>query len=101
MPRHAKRMEALRHAVLETAGESDPALRRRIADHDFEGIDPSLADYLDNVLHHAYRVTDENVAALLEQGLSEDEVFELTLAAALGAGWKRYERAMGALRESA
>ena len=35
------------------------------------------------------RVTDEDVAELRSSGLSEDEIFELTVAAAVGAGLER------------
>jgi alkylhydroperoxidase family enzyme len=61
-------------------------------------VPPIAADYAETVRRHAYRVTDLQVAALLEAGLSEDEVFEVTVAAAAGAGLERLDaglRAMG------
>ena len=45
--------------------------------------------YLQKVHRHAYRVTDEDVSDLRSSGLSEDEIFELTVAAAVGAGLER------------
>ena len=39
---------------------------------------------------HAYRVTDGDVQALLDAGLSEDEVFELTVSVAVAAGLERW-----------
>jgi alkylhydroperoxidase family enzyme len=50
------------------------------------------------VARHAYRVTDEDVAGLLSAGLSEEAVFEATIATAVGAGWARMEAVLRALR---
>jgi alkylhydroperoxidase family enzyme len=52
---------------------------------------PAVATaYLEKVRLHAYRVTDADVAALREAGLSEDEIFEATVAAAVTAGLERF-----------
>jgi alkylhydroperoxidase/carboxymuconolactone decarboxylase family protein YurZ len=40
------------------------------------------------------------VAALLEDGASEDEVFEMTVAAAFGAARERFDAGLRALREA-
>ena len=53
--------------------------------------------YLETVRLHAYRVTDDDVARLREAGLSEDEIFEATVAAAVGAGLERFAAGVGAL----
>jgi alkylhydroperoxidase family enzyme len=53
--------------------------------------DPAVAHYVDIVRRHAYRVTDEDVERLRGAGLDDDAIFELTVAAALGAGAKRLE----------
>jgi alkylhydroperoxidase family enzyme len=53
--------------------------------------------YLETVRRHAYRVTDGQVAELRAVGLSEDEVFELTVAAAVGAGLERLEAGLRTL----
>src|SRR5690349_17600446 len=45
----------------------------------------------------AYRVTDEDIQETLGAGLSQDEVFEAVVSAALGAGKKRFDAAMAAL----
>ena len=55
------------------------------------------ADYLDRVRARAYTVTDEDVAGLLADGLSEDEVFEATLNAALDAALERLDAGLAAL----
>lgn len=54
--------------------------------------------YLKKVTLYAYKTMDEDVDQLKEVGHSEDEIFELTLCAALGAGLARLERGMVALK---
>ena len=60
--------------------------------------DPRLADYLEKVHNRAYRVTDADIEQLKAAGISEDEIFEQTVAAAIGEGLRRWdaaERAIG------
>ena len=60
---------------------------------------PALAAaYLEKVRLHAYRVTDADVAALRESGMSEDEIFEATVAAAVGAGLARFDAGVRTLQ---
>ena len=47
---------------------------------------------------NAYRTTDAQVEALRDAGLAEDEIFELTVAAAVGAGLERLAAGMRTLR---
>jgi len=63
-----------------------------------EDLPPALAAYVDKVARHAYRVTDEDLAALQRAGNSDDALFELTVSAALGAALGRLERGLAALR---
>jgi alkylhydroperoxidase family enzyme len=58
---------------------------------------PELAKYLAKVHEHAYTVTDEDLAALKAAGLSEDEIFEQTVAAAISEGLRRFDAAQGVL----
>ena len=57
----------------------------------------SLAPYVDAVLLHAYRITDEDVATL-SRSHSDDVLFEVTVNAAVGAGVARLERALSILK---
>jgi len=59
---------------------------------------PGFGSYLEKVRVHAYRVTDEDVAALKEAGHSEDEIFERTVSAAVAAGLERLEAGLRSLR---
>ena len=59
---------------------------------------PGTEAYCDTVRRHAYRVTDAQVDELRAAGLGEDEIFEVTVAAAVGAGLDRLEAGLAALR---
>ena len=65
--------------------------RLRAAAHPDRTVPPEMEPYLDKVRRHAYRVTDADVERLKEAGYSEDEIFEHTVSAAVGAGLKRLE----------
>ncbi len=58
----------------------------------------SLVDYVRKVALHAYETTDEDLARLAQAGYSDDEVFEITLCASIGAGLGRMERGLTLLR---
>jgi alkylhydroperoxidase family enzyme len=62
-------------------------------------IPADLASYLNKVALHAYKTTDEDIAALRQVGYSEDAIFEITLSAALAAGLARLERGLAILKE--
>ena len=60
--------------------------------------DARMAAYLDKVRSRAYEVSDADVAALKEAGVSEDEIFEQTVGNAIAEGLRRWdaaERAIG------
>jgi len=57
-----------------------------------------LRPYVDKVARHAYKVTDADVERLRASGYSEDAIFELTLAAALGAAQSRLAAGLDAMR---
>ena len=58
----------------------------------------SSLSYVDKVSLHAYEVTDADLGALQRAGNSDDSLFEITVAAALGAALARLERGLAALR---
>lgn len=97
----------LRAAVLHGRGVTEPGVRQSAAARaaaiggyqlaEGAALPEGLAIYVETVARHAYRVTDEQVAALLAAGHSEDAVFEVTVSAALGAGLARLERGLAAL----
>ena len=106
--RYSEQVRRLAEAVLGGPGDSAPALRRAVQQRAVSigggamatapEVPPPLLAYVDTVARHAYRTTDELVAALKQAGYSEDAIFELTLSAALGAGMARLDRGLAALR---
>src|SRR5438093_13085854 len=80
-------------AVLEGPGRTAPALRQETA----RGSVPAdLAPLVEKIRLHAWRITDEELAALRAR-YSEDELFELVVAASLGAADTRLRAGMRAL----
>jgi alkylhydroperoxidase family enzyme len=82
-------------AVLDGSGATSVEARRAA----FAGRadDPAVVRYLGVVRKHAYRVTDEEVDRLRKTGLDDDAVFELTVAAALGAAVARLRAGLSLL----
>jgi hypothetical protein len=58
---------------------------------------PEFEQYLDKVRREAYNVTDGDVQALKDAGASDDEIFEQTVSAAVGAGLYRLETGLECL----
>jgi alkylhydroperoxidase family enzyme len=58
---------------------------------------PSMAAYLERVRTRAYTLTDDDVAALRDEGVSEDEIFEQTVAVAVAEGLRRLDAGLRAL----
>ena len=99
--RYAAYTARLANAVLTQPGHTPPQLRRAVLEHAAgtggRDVPPALADYVDKVAKHAYRVTDEDVGRLQQAGHSDDALFEVTVSAALGAALGRLERGLAAL----
>lgn len=96
--RHRPKLEALEAAILQGRGVLPPEARQAAARGD--GTLEPFADYVDTIHRHAYRVTDQMVAGLAEAGASEDEVFEISVAAAYGAARRRLDAGLRAVREA-
>jgi len=58
---------------------------------------PALRAYLERVRTRAYSVTDDDVTELKRAGVTEDEIFEATVAVALGEGLRRLDAAQRVL----
>lgn len=79
-------VENLRHAVFDAAATTDPALRRAAATG--ENLAEPWRSYTALVRDASYRITDADLERL---GHSEDEVFEVTVAAAVGAALRSFD----------
>ena len=69
----------------------------RLAAFTNQGVDAPARALLDKVIRGAWTVTDADVAATKAAGVSEDEIFELTVCAALGQATRQLEAALAAL----
>jgi alkylhydroperoxidase family enzyme len=89
--------DALVRAVLGPAGVTDAA-RREAAyrrGEELGGGEPldepeAVAKLVDQVATGAYAIADDDVAAAREAGASEEELFDLIVASAAGAGMARH-----------
>lgn len=92
------RFKQLYERVVQGPGELSAGVRREAASG---GVVPTAARvYTDKVRRHAYKVVDRDVEDLLAAGWSEDEIYELTVAIAMGEGMSRFERAQRVLAEA-
>lgn len=73
-----------------------PTELRRAAFED-AGLDEPMRTLIDKVAHYAYRVCDEDIAAVRAAGCSEDQIFEIVVCAAIGQASRQYQTAMAAL----
>lgn len=106
--RYKAHSQHLVDGVLNSPGETDPALRRAIAEQSaqlslrspqpVEQIPPALVAYVKKVALYAYKTTEEDIEDLRKAGYSEDAIFEISLSAALGAGMTRLERGLAAMK---
>jgi hypothetical protein len=89
---------ALVARVLDSDATASRELRR--AAFDSAGLNEPIRTLVEKVAHRAYAVTDEDVAAVLSAGLSEDQVFEIAVCAAIGQAARHYNSARAALAEA-
>ena len=93
---YSSKVKQLKEAVLSGPGTLDPAVRK--AASLAAGLPEALDPYVKKVVQHAYQVTDMDITALRQAGYSDDQIFEVTVSAALGAGLVRLEVGLNALR---
>ncbi|MFL6332262.1 MAG: hypothetical protein ACJ754_02860 [Pyrinomonadaceae bacterium] len=93
---YEKKLTLLRKSVLSEPGTLAPDIRRAICDG-LELPEP-LGAYVRKVAEHAHAVGDEDIAGLHRAGYTDDQIFEATVSAALGAGLFRLGRILLTLR---
>jgi alkylhydroperoxidase family enzyme len=87
--------EALVRRILEGPGKASSAERRAAFNN--SGLAGPVGALVDKVARHAYRVKDEDINAVKQSGLGEDQVFEIVVCAAIGQASRQYNAALGAL----
>ena len=88
--------EALVTRILEGAGKA--SLSERRAAFNNSGLPEPLGTLVDKVARHADKVTDEDINDARTSGLSEDQVFEIVVCAAIGQATRQYDGALAALQ---
>ena len=86
---HHRLLHDLVGASLSDSAVSSPALRQAlISGDDFPS---ELKPYVEAIQRHAHRITDEMVARLRKRGYTEDEIFEVTVCAAMHEALRRLD----------
>lgn len=84
--------------VLEGDGKASRVLRQSAFDN--EGLDEPLRTLVNKVALQPARVTEEDIAVVKASDLSEDQIFELVICAAIGQSSRQYETALEALAQA-
>jgi hypothetical protein len=91
----------LRQAVIDRTlkgdGKSAADQRRAAYDLNKAALAEPVRALIEKVARHAYKVTDEDVASAKAAGVSEDELFELVVCAALGQASRQLDAAYNAI----
>ncbi|HEY3816840.1 MAG TPA: hypothetical protein VGL81_06710 [Polyangiaceae bacterium] len=86
---------ALVARILEGEGKAGNVQRRAAFDN--AGLGGPVSTLVQKVARHAHQVTDGDIAAAKASGLSEDQIFELVVCAAIGQATRQYDAALAAL----
>ena len=89
---------ALQDRILTGAGRASPDQRARAFNN--AGLPEPLRGLLGKVATEPAQVTDADFAAARASGLSEDQLFELVICAAVGQSTRQYEAGLAALAEA-
>lgn len=94
---HANLRDLVLHNVLEGPGETNPTLRKSVAEATF--VPKDLKALVDKIHGHAYKVTDEDIARP-QAKYGDDQMFEIVVSASLGASRIRLLAGLQALDEA-
>ena len=94
---HATLRDRVLETVLEGPGETYPVLRNSAANG--TGVPADLRTLVEKIHRHAYKVTDEDMAAA-QAKYGDDQMFEIVVSAALGASRNRLLAGLKALNEA-
>jgi AhpD family alkylhydroperoxidase len=93
--RHGDAAENLCHSVLDAPGATDPALRTAAAAGG--PLREPWQSYAMTVREASYKITGTDIDRLTAAGHSEEEIFEVTIAAAVGAATRSFDAGRRAL----
>jgi alkylhydroperoxidase family enzyme len=95
MPNFKNAHKALVSRILEGEGRASRMQRRGAFDN--AKLDEPMATLVSKVAEQPTTVTDEDFAAARASGLSEDQIFEMVVSAAIGQATRQYNTAVAAL----
>ena len=81
--------------VLDGTGSASPELRHAAFEN--VGLSEPMRTLIEKVANHAYQVTDGDITTVHAAGLSEDQIFEIVVCAAVGQAGRQYASALAAL----
>ncbi|HKF24217.1 MAG TPA: hypothetical protein VKE93_21795 [Candidatus Angelobacter sp.] len=91
------------NSLLNQPGATELQLRRALLERTRSGegqVPDVLREFVEKIAARPWTVNDEDFARLRASGFSDDQLYELTLACALGAGLQRFEAGLRALGET-
>ena len=94
------RMEKTIAALLGSPGTTDPLLRTAVFEHARLGageVPESLKSFMQKIMERPWSINNEDFAQLGKAGYTEDQIYELLVAAATGAGVRRFDAAVRAI----
>ena len=92
-------IERARKALIDRVLEGDGRASRenRLAAFHNAGLAGSASALIEKVAKSSCKVSDDDIDAVKQTGLSEDQIFELVVCAAIGQATRQYESALAAL----
>ena len=101
-------IDEVNNAVLGEKGLTSIELRQAVAakaafiagSEEDSVIPENLRGWVEKVTKYAYKTLDSDIEQLKKAGYSEDEIFEITVAAAHGAARVRFERGLAVIIEA-
>jgi alkylhydroperoxidase family enzyme len=88
-------MRRLQHGVFSGPGKLDASLRQAIGEG--EQIGGTLGQFAGKIAQRDYNCLDTCISRLRSEGYSDDQIFEATVCAAVGAGTKRLRLVLNAI----
>jgi hypothetical protein len=80
-------------------GDGVATTTQRQAAFDNANLSEPFMSMIDKVAKYAYKVTDKDIESVKASGITEDQIFELAICAAVGQASRQYDSALAALKE--
>lgn len=81
-------------------GKGNSSQEQRQAAFSNQDLPQPLQSLINKVAYQAYKVTDSDIEAVRQTGITEDQLFELIICAAVGQASRQYKKGLSALEET-